>query len=114
MLGKAPALGPLLGGSWAARRLAFGLVLCRFAPTLLRLRMAEMLLVLFWRLLVGCASLAESDRHRLLTIFDLLSARSRTELAVLKLVHDPFDGFLLRLGFARRHLSSPSDVPRSY
>ena len=76
--------------------------------------MAEMLLVLFWRLLIGCASLAESDRYRLPMIFDFLSARPRAELAMLKLVHDPFDGFLLRLGFARRNLSSPSDLHRRF
>ena len=76
----------------------------------LRFRMAEMLLVFFRRLLIGFASLAESDGDRLLTIFHLLSARPRTKFAVLELVHDPFDGFLLRLGLARRHLSSPFDV----
>jgi len=105
-----PLLSTLAGGSWAARRLAFGLVPRGFATTLLRFRMAEMLLVFFRRLLIGFASLAESDGDRLLTIFHLLSARPRTKFAVLELVDDPFDGFLLRLGLARRHLSSPFDV----
>jgi hypothetical protein len=67
--------GPLLAGSSAARRLAFGLNLRRLASTLLRLRPAKMLLVLFWRLLIGCARFAESDRDRLPAVFDLLSAR---------------------------------------
>ena len=58
---------------------------------------AEMLLVFFRRLLIGFASLVESDRDRLLTVFHLPSARPRTKLAMLELVHDPFDGFLLRL-----------------
>ena len=76
--------------------------------------MAKMLLVLSRRLLIGFAGFAESDRHRLLTIFDFWSGRPRTELAMLEFVHDAFDGFLLRLGFARRHLSSPFDVPRPH
>ena len=45
-----------------------------------------------------------------LRFFTFLSARSRAKFAMLELVHDPFDGFLLRLGLARRHLSSPFDV----
>ena len=94
------------------RSLAFGLVLRGFPTTLLRLRMAQVLLVLFGRLLVGGAGFAESDRHRLLAVFHLLSARPGAKLAMLELVHDAFDGFLLRLGFARRHFSSPFDTPQ--
>jgi hypothetical protein len=85
------------------RLLALGLVLRGFPTTLLRLRMAQVLLVLFGRLMVGSTGFAESDRHRLLAVLHLLSARPGTKLAMLELVHDAFDGFLLRLGFARRH-----------
>jgi len=97
-------LDRLAGGSSAARRLALSLSLRRLAPALLRLRPAKMLLVLFRRLLIGCARFAESDRDRLSAVFDLLSTRPRTKLAMLELVHDAFDGLLLRLGFTRRHL----------
>jgi hypothetical protein len=90
----------------------FGLGLRRLAPTLLGLRSPEMLLVLFRRRLIGCASFAKSNRDRLSAVLDLLPTRPRTKLALLEFVHDAFDGFLLRLGFTRRHLSSPFDLPR--
>jgi hypothetical protein len=105
--------GPLPGGS-AARRLAFGFSLGGLAPTLFCLCMAQMLLVLFWRLLIGCAGFAQSNRDRLFAVLDPLPVCPRTKLAMFELVHDASDGLLLRLGFARRHLSSPFDVPRPY
>ena len=98
------AAGPVLGHRGVINKRA----------ALFRLRVPQMLSVLFWRLLIGGAGFAKRDRHRLLAVLDLLSARSGTKLAMLELVHDAFDGFLLRFGFARRHFSSPFDGPRPY
>src|SRR5579872_5092517 len=90
---RAVGCGRLSRGS-PARGLSFGLILRRLAPTLLRLRVAEMLLVLLRRLLIGRARFAERDRDRLSAIFHLLTARPRTKLAMLEFMHDALDGLL--------------------
>jgi hypothetical protein len=88
-------------GAGSLRALALGLGLSGLAATLLRLRPPEMGFVLLRALLVGCARFAERDSNRLPRILDLPPTPSRAEFAMLELVHDAADGFLLRLGFLR-------------
>src|SRR4051794_29167393 len=76
---------------------------------------AEVALVLLLALVFRGARLAQGDRDRLLRVLHLAAARG-LELAMLELVHDALDRFLLPLRLLRHHrlhrCSSTRTTPR--
>ena len=75
--------------------------------SLFHLRAAQIVSVRLGGFPVRGSGLAERDGDRLFWILDFPAAGRRAKLAMLELVHDPFDRLLLRLGFASSHGPDP-------